>query len=349
MNDIKKIIDKLYKTRLVSDEELTLLLTSCSDENMKYLADKAFSVKIKSYGKGIYIRGLIEYSNFCKNDCLYCGIRRSNQKARRYRLSREEIILCCKYGYENGFRTFVLQGGEDMFYTDDIFCAVIEDIKKLFPDCAVTVSAGERSAESYKRLKAAGADRYLLRHETASFEHYSKLHPAEMSLDTRLECLEILKALGFQTGCGFMVGSPYQTTENIIKDIKFINEFKPHMVGIGPFIPHKDTPFANQKTGSVRLTLIILSIIRLMIPDVLLPATTALGTLDSKGQINGIMHGANVLMPNLSPAYARDKYMLYNNKLNTGIESAEELIKLKKEVEQTGSFIESGRGDSRIL
>lgn len=342
--NIEKIIGKLKNGDSLSDGEFLLLLGAEGDDANK-LFDAARKTREAVYGNDVYIRGLIEISSFCKNDCLYCGIRRSNRCAERYRLTPEEILACADAGYELGFRTFVLQGGEDAYFTDDVVCRIVEGIKKSHPDCAVTLSLGERSRESYERLRNAGADRYLLRHETADSEHYSKLHPAELTLENRMMCLKDLKELGFQTGCGFMVGSPYQTIENIVKDLRFIEEFKPHMVGIGPFIPHKDTPFGDKKAGSVDITIKCLAIVRLMLPEVLLPATTALGTLLDGGREMGILAGANVVMPNLSPADVRSKYLLYDNKLSTGVESAEGLLALNEKMKKIGCTIVCGRGD----
>ena len=326
-DDVKKIIDEI------------------NDEDMEYLAKKAREISQKRFGKKIYLRGLIEISSFCKNDCYYCGIRRGNGKAERYRLSKEDILECCKEGYRLGFKTFVMQGGEDSFYNDDVMADIVSEIRKRFPECAITLSLGEKSYESYKRLFDAGADRYLLRHETANEEHYKKLHPAEMSLENRKRCLYDLKEIGYQVGCGIMVGSPYQTTDDLTEDLKFMLELQPHMIGIGPFVKHKDTPFADKESGSVRKTLILLSIIRILFPRVLLPATTALGTMDPKGREKGILAGANVLMPNLSPVKVRKKYALYDNKICTGEESAQCKGCLQKRIESIGYEIVSERGD----
>lgn len=341
----KELIEKLYKQEELSDAELKTLIQNIDKEDISLLNKLARERCEETYGSKVYMRGLIEFTSYCKNDCLYCGLRRSNKLAKRYRLSQEDILACCKQGYELGFRTFVLQGGEDGGFTDEIFCAVIKEIKKNYPDCAVTLSLGERTAESYKKLFEAGADRYLLRHETADSEHYRKLHPAELSLETRMKCLNALKEIGYQTGCGFMVGSPYQTLDCIIKDLRFIKEFQPHMVGIGPFIPHKDTPFKDKTAGSLDLTLILLSIIRLMLPKVLLPATTALGTIDPAGREKGILAGANVVMPNLSPVNVRKKYSLYDNKICTGEEAAECVQCLKDRIAATGRVLVIAKGD----
>lgn len=339
------LIDKLLKNQTLSHDEFVKLLRDNSKETCNYLTEKAVEIRKSVYGNHVYIRGLIEISNYCKNDCYYCGIRRSNKKCERYRLNKEEILSCCEIGYPLGFRTFVLQGGEDPYYTDEILCNIIKEIKSKYPDCAVTLSLGERNKESYQKLFSAGADRYLLRHETINEKHYSELHPDNMKLSNRVECLKNLKDIGFQTGCGIMVGSPFQTIENIAEDLVFISEFKPEMVGIGPFIPHKDTPFADKTAGNVEMTCKILSIIRVMLPNVLLPATTALGSLAMGGREKGILCGANVVMPNLSPVNVREKYMLYNNKLSSGDEAAESLESLKNSIQKIGYEIVSSRGD----
>lgn len=316
-----------------------------SGQETEYLRERAAATAQRVYGKDVYVRGLIEITNYCRNDCFYCGIRRSNREADRYRLRAEEILTCCAIGHELGYRTFVLQGGEDMFFTDDVLCDIVRNIKDEFPDCAVTLSMGERSRKSYEKLFTAGADRYLLRHETAEETHYRQLHPAEMSLENRKRCLRDLKDIGFQVGAGFMVGSPYQTVENIFADLQFLREFKPHMVGIGPFIPQHTTPFANEKAGTCDMTLTLLSIIRLLLPNVLLPATTALGTIDPHGREKGIIAGANVVMPNLSPKAVREKYLLYDNKLCTGQEAAEYIEALKKSISNIGYHVVCDRGD----
>lgn len=339
------IVDNIEAKRNISLHELQLLLNG---QEAEYLRERAAATAQKFYGKDIYVRGLIEFTNYCKNDCFYCGIRRSNREADRYRLGIDEILTCCYIGYDLGYRTFVLQGGEDMFFTDDVMCHIVSGMKKRFSDCAVTLSLGERSRESYERLFAAGADRYLLRHETAKEEHYRLLHPAEMFLENRMKCLRDLKEIGFQVGAGFMVGSPYQTVENIFADLQFLRDFQPHMVGIGPFIPQHSTPFANEAAGTCDLTLKLLSIVRLLLPNVLLPATTALGTVDPAGREKGIMAGANVVMPNLSPKDVREKYMLYDNKLCTGKEAAEYIGALKHSISNIGYQIVCDRGDFKV-
>lgn len=344
MSTVKAAVDKLRRHEKVTDEELVSLLTS-EGADMAYLTEAARLTREENYGHDIFIRGLIEVSSFCKNDCLYCGIRRSNRRAERYRLTPDEIIACTDAGYALGFRTFVLQGGEDAYYTDSLLCETVRRIKSAHPDCAVTLSLGERSRESYAALRAAGADRYLLRHETADPEHYAALHPAELSFENRMRCLRDLRELGYQTGCGFMVGSPGQTVEHIVKDLRFIEAFKPHMVGIGPFIPHNDTPFKNYPAGSVNLSIKCIAVVRLQLPQVLLPATTALGSAEEGGRERGILAGANVVMPNLSPADVRSKYLLYNNKLSTGVESAEGLLTLDKKLREIGCRVVYTRGD----
>ncbi len=343
--NLKKIIDKLEETGDLSDCEFMELLESTDAETASYLAGKAAAVREKYYGKDVYLRGLIEFTNYCKNNCKYCGIRCGNKNAERYRLSHEDILSCCDIGYNLGFRTFVLQGGEDPYFDDDRLTAIVADIKKNHPDCAVTLSVGELERESYQRLFDAGADRYLLRHETADKAHYEMLHPKEMSYDHRMQCLKDLHDIGYQVGCGMMVGSPYQKTEHLLKDLRFLQEFKPEMVGIGPFIPHHDTEFAECSAGTADMTLKLLSIIRLILPDVLLPATTALGTIDPFGREKGIQAGANVVMPNLSPGNVREKYLLYDNKICTGDEAAECIRCMTARVEKVGYRVVQSRGD----
>ena len=342
---MKDIIDRLVKERDLTDEEFEKLILCEDKETTEYLASKAREVREAVYGKEVYLRGLIEFTNYCKNDCLYCGIRRSNKNAERYRLTEEQILNCCEVGYKLGFRTFVLQGGEDAYFSDDVLVPLIKEIKEKYPDCALTLSVGEREKDSYQKLFDAGADRYLLRHETADKEHYESLHPAELSFDHRIKCLWDLKEIGFQVGCGMMIGSPNQTVKHLIKDLRFLQDFKPEMVGIGPFIPHHDTPFADRETGSVDITLKLLSIIRIMLPEVLLPATTALGTADGLGREKGILAGANVVMPNLSPTDVRGKYLLYDNKICTGDEAAECIRCMTLRVQKVGYEVVQKRGD----
>ena len=338
------LIDKLESGKKLSYNEYLYLIEN-RESVRDYANKKAFAIRQKYYGNKVYIRGLIEFSNYCKNNCYYCGIRADNKNAERYRLSPDEIIECAKNGYSLGFRTFVLQGGEDLYYSDEDFCFVIKEIKKEFPDCAVTLSLGEKSFESYKKMKSAGADRYLLRHETSNPAHYKKIHPREMSFERRIECLNNLKQLGFQVGAGFMVGSPFQTNEDLAGELIFLKNFNPQMVGIGPFLPHKDTPFKEMEPGSTEMTLFLISIIRLTLPASLIPATTALGTADPLGREKGILAGANVLMPNLSPVKARKKYILYDNKICTGDEAAACISCLKQRIKKTGCEIVTDRGD----
>lgn len=343
--EIKSTINKVKQSRNISLEQLKLLLEINDDEGARFIREEAVKVCQKTYGNQVFIRGLIEFTNFCKNDCYYCGIRRSNSQADRYRLTKEQMLDCCASGYELGFRTFVLQGGEDGYFTDDKICDLVSAIKEKYPDCAVTLSIGEKSKESYKRYFDAGADRYLLRHETADEAHYKKLHPEEMSLAHRKQCLWDLKEIGYQVGCGFMVGSPGQTVETLYEDLQFIRELQPHMVGIGPFISQKDTPFADKASGTMEQTLKLLAIIRLIHPHVLLPATTALGTIHPKGRELGILSGANVVMPNLSPVNVREKYKLYDNKICTGNEAAECRYCMENRMKSIGYEVAVSRGD----
>ena len=339
------LADKLESERNLTDDEFAAVLL-CDDEGFdEYLARKARAVREKYYGKEVYLRGLIEITNICKNNCYYCGIRRDNANAERYRLSEEQILSCCDQGYELGFRTFVLQGGEDPYYTDELVVSIVSAIKERHPDCAVTLSLGEREKESYQKFFDAGAERYLLRHETADKAHYELLHPAELSFDHRMQCLRDLKEIGYQVGCGMMVGSPYQTVEHLVEDLRFLRDFKPEMVGIGPFIPHHDTPFADREAGTVDMTIRLLAIIRLLLPDVLLPATTALGTIDPRGREKGILAGANVVMPNLSPSDVRGKYLLYDNKICTGDEAAECIRCMAARIASVGYETVEARGD----
>ncbi len=341
------VIDKLIELHNLSKAEYLELLQYREDEEaVGRLQAEAVRLRKQYYGIKVFTRGLIEFTNYCKNNCYYCGIRRGNPHVNRYRLTRDEILECCRQGYGLGYRTFVLQGGEDPYYTDERMAEIIRAIKTEFPDCAITLSVGEKSCDSYRLFKEAGADRYLLRHETADESHYRSLHPAEMSLANRKQCLFDLKKLGYQVGAGFMVGSPGQTLSNIAEDLLFLQELKPEMVGIGPFIPHHDTIYAEEKAGSVDLTLFLLSVIRIMLPKVLLPATTALGTLDPRGREKGLSVGANVVMPNLSPVENRKLYELYDNKICTGEEAAECRGCLSRRVESAGYHLVEERGDA---
>lgn len=340
-----EIVDRIKETKNINKDELAFILETDKDEVIDYLHEQARKTATEIYGNDIYIRGLIEFTNYCKNNCYYCGIRRGNKNISRYRLSEEEILACCSKGYELGFRTFVLQGGEDPFYTDEMICRTLSAIKEQHPDCAVTLSIGEKSREAYEQFFKAGADRYLLRHETADAAHYGKIHPPEMSYENRIRCLHDLKEIGYQTGCGFMVGSPFQTIDTLYKDICLIKDLHPEMVGIGPFIPQSDTPFGTYASGTLEMTLRLLSVIRLIHPHVLLPATTALGTIHPEGREKGILAGANVVMPNLSPTFVRDKYLLYDNKICTGDEAAECVKCMMRRIESIGYHIAVTRGD----
>lgn len=344
---MNNLVDKLFETGDLSDDELKILIES--DKFNEPLAEAADIRRRENYGDKVYIRGLIEFTNYCRNNCYYCGIRRDNKKAERYRLTKDEILLCCDEGYRLGFRTFVMQGGEDPYYTDEMICDIVSKIKSRYPDCAVTLSIGEKPRESYQAFFDAGADRYLLRHETADPEHYGKLHPEAMSLENRKCCLFDLKEIGYQVGSGFMVGSPYQTTENLISDLRFLQKLQPDMIGIGPYITHADTPFAEFKSGDVMLTLRLVSILRLMFPYALIPSTTALGTIHPQGRELGLKAGANVVMPNLSPVSVRKLYSLYENKICTGEEAAQCRGCLERRVESAGYKIVTDIGNVKKI
>lgn len=338
-------IRKLISHSRLSHSEFTVLLKNNSQSLREILAAAADETRRKHFGTRIFIRGLIEFTNYCHNNCYYCGIRCDNKNIKRYRLTHEDILSCCHQGYLSGLRTFVLQGGEDTFFTDERMIDIITDIRNLFPDCAITLSLGERSRDSYQKLFNAGANRYLLRHETADKDHYAMLHPGSMSYKNRMNCLQELKAIGYQTGCGFMVGSPFQTIEMLAADLCFIQDFHPHMVGIGPFISHQDTPFSDKSNGILEDTLLLISILRLMLPSLLLPSTTALGTIAQDGRELGILAGANVIMPNLSPSSIRKQYSLYDNKPCTGEETLQGLQELDARIKNIGFQITVDRGD----
>ena len=340
---MKELIEKLAIEHDLTDNEWQQLIEGKYDRTLLYA--RADEIRRQNYGTDVYIRGLIEISSYCRNDCLYCGIRRSNMHAERYRLSKEQILECCKTGYRLGFRTFVMQGGEDAYFTTEYVAEIVEEIKKRYPDCAVTLSLGEREKADYQIWYDAGADRYLLRHETAGRAHYGKLHPPELSYDHRMQCLYDLKDIGYQVGCGFMVESPYQTVDDLIADMRFLRKFQPHMVGIGPFIPHHDTPFAGSSQGSLEKTLTMVALIRLTLPKALIPSTTALGTIHPRGRELGLQAGANVVMPNLSPVSVRKQYSLYDNKICTGDEAAECIECMKRRVASVGYQTAVSRGD----
>ena len=345
MSNIASLIDKLAQERDLPDQELLELITITDPTANELLAARADKMRQQYYGKKVYIRGLIEFTNYCKNNCYYCGIRAGNGQAQRYRLTKEQILDCCAEGYRLGFRTFVLQGGEDPYYTDERICDIVAAIRAQHPDCAITLSIGEKERASYQAYFDAGANRYLLRHETATPEHYAQLHPASMSLANRKRCLFDLKEIGYQVGSGFMVGSPYQTPANLLADLRFLQELEPDMIGIGPYITHEQTPFADKKSGTAEQTLRLLSILRLMFPYALLPATTALGTIHPNGRELGLKAGGNVVMPNLSPVSVRKLYELYENKICTGEEAAQCRGCLEARVRMAGYEIVTDRGD----
>ncbi len=345
MGVFETTVDRIRETRTITYDQLVYIFEHIDEEKEQYLYAQARAVAEPIFHKAVYLRGLIEFTNICKNDCYYCGIRCSNPHAERYRLTEEQILQCCDMGAKLGFKTFVLQGGEDPYYTDDRVCDIVRKLKERYPDRAVTLSIGEKEYDSYKRYYEAGADRYLLRHETANEEHYAMLHPASLSGAHRKQCLRDLKEIGYQVGCGIMVGTPHQTLQHIYEDFVFMEELQPHMIGIGPFIPHKDTPFRDEPMGSVQQTLWLLALLRLVFPKVLLPATTALGTADPMGREKGILAGANVMMPNLSPVDVREKYMLYDGKICTGDEAAECNRCMRMRVEKIGYHVEDSRGD----
>lgn len=346
---LSALLRKLKEEHSLTKKEYESLIAGRTPELAQEAAKEAVCLREKYYGNQVYMRGLIEFTNYCKNDCYYCGIRKSNQKAERYRLTEEQILECCEIGYDLGFRTFVLQGGEDPYFTTDKIAHVIREIKKDFSDCAITLSIGEQDNKTYRLWKEAGADRYLLRHETAGEEHYKKLHPEELSLANRQECLWNLKELGYQVGTGFMVGTPWQTPADLAEDFSFIEKLQPHMVGIGPFLPHKDTPFKEQEKGSLELTLFCISLLRLLLPNALLPSTTALGTIHPSGREMGIQAGGNVVMPNLSPTTVRKKYMLYDNKICTGDEAAECRFCMQNRMKRVGCDVVVDRGDHESI
>lgn len=341
----QSLLEQLAADRHLTEEQWRQLFAAYTREDLDQAVKMARDIAVANFGKTIYFRGIVEFTNFCRNDCYYCGIRCGNHNVARYRLETEDILHCCQEGYDSGFRTFVLQGGEDDYFTDVRMCAIVRAIKERWPDCAVTLSLGERSRESYQALFDAGADRYLLRHETADPAHYALLHPPRQTLENRLRCLRDLKDIGYQTGCGIMVGTPGQTPETLARDMVFMQELKPEMIGVGPFLPHRDTPFRGEKPGSVELTLFILALCRIMLPRVLLPATTALGTAEGDGRQRGVLAGCNVIMPNLSPLAVRKKYMLYDNKAGTDLTAEQGVALLRRQMEEIGYEVVVGRGD----
>ncbi len=338
-------IDILERTHTLPDEDLIDILTTSDTDTLEYLYRRGREIAQAHFGNKVFLRGLIEVSNYCRNNCYYCGLRKDNTELPRYRLSKEEILECCHEGYAIGLRTFVLQGGEDPKQNTSWIVDVVREMRTCYPDCAITLSLGEKSYETYRRLREAGADRYLLRHETFDADHYSRLHPSAMSSANRLRCLRDLKRLGFQTGTGVMIGSPGQTIDNLVQDIRFIQSLQPEMIGLGPFIPHHATPFAQEKAGTVDMTLRLISICRLILPKALIPATTALASLPGQGRLGGILAGANVVMPNLSPLSHRKDYSLYDNKAAFGSESAQGIRDLDAQLRTIGYEVTMLRGD----
>lgn len=330
----------------MESEQYRALLTMRDPQDVEYLMSQAREVAQLKFGKHVFLRGLIELSNVCRNDCLYCGIRRSNHQVARYTLTREQVLACCEQGYEIGFRTFVLQGGEWGEEQSKWIADLIAEIRQHWPDCAITLSLGEHPKETYALWREAGADRYLLRHETHNSRLYGLLHPKGMTIGNRLQCLDWLKQLGFQVGAGIMVGSPFQSLKTIVEDIQYLIEFQPHMIGIGPFIPHHDTPLRRFPAGSVEMTARLYAIMRLALPQALIPSTTAMASLSPNGRLRGILSGANVVMPNLSPEDNRKQYSLYDNKASLGAESAQGIRALADELATIGYSIDWSRGDS---
>ena len=341
----RELIEKLNRDHRLEEQEWEQIYATYTADDLDFAMTMARGIAWEHFGSTIYFRGIVEYSNYCKCDCHYCGIRCSNANVSRYRLTPEDILRCCQEGYESGFRTFVLQGGEDAWFTDERMCAIIRSIKERYPDCAVTLSLGERSRASYEALREAGADRYLLRHETADPDHYAILHPARQLFENRMRCLRDLKELGYQTGCGIMIGSPGQTAATLAKDMVFMQNFRPEMIGVGPFLPHQDTPFRDQPPGSVDTTLLALALCRIMLPKVLLPSTTALGTVEGDGRKRGVLAGCNVIMPNLSPIEVRKKYMLYDNTAGTDLTAEQGIAMLRRQMDEIGYEVVVGRGD----
>lgn len=344
---MRELVELLASGKELDATDLGQLLRSAAtDQNvLNLLRQNAVRTARKQFGLGIYIRGLIELSSYCYCDCLYCGLRRSNRSAERYRLSIDEVMECCKEGYKLGFRTFVLQGGEDGTHSDEWLEELVCRIRSRYEDVAITLSLGERGEASYLRLKRAGANRYLLRHEAANEALYESLHPKGRGLQHRLSCLEALKRCGYQTGMGMMIGVKGQTIEHLVEDLLLIRKMQPEMVGIGPFLPHHATPLGNEPAGDLQLTLATIAIVRLMLPHALIPSTTALATLTPRGRLEGILSGANVVMPNLSPSDVRAKYAIYENKASWGKEAAEGLAALESELQSIGYHIDYARGD----
>ena len=350
LSTTKNALNKLLNQEKLSVQELELIvrlqLEGSNTKALDLIEETARKRTLEVFGNKIYIRGLLEFTNYCKQNCLYCGLRHDNKHVTRYRLSENDIYSAATENYKLGFRTFVLQGGEDPYYTPFKIAEIVKHLKEILPDCAVTLSVGELSDSDYLMLFKAGADRFLLRHETADEEHFKTLHPPAQTFKNRLHCLQTLKEIGYQAGAGFMVGSPNQTPTTLAKDLYFLQNFNPAMVGVGPFIPQHDSPLRNFAPGTVDQTVYLLSIIRLLLPKTLLPATTALATLDpEKGRKRGILAGANVVMPNISPPKNRENYALYDNKLASNNESSAGLKDLQVELNSIGYEYIISRGD----
>lgn len=341
------LIDKLRRERRLRHEEYVQLLEHADGPVRAYAARAARQVARARFGEGVFVRGLIEISSFCRNDCFYCGLRRGNTALARYRLDDDRIADACRAGRDAGFRTFVLQGGEDPALDDGRVERLVRRLRAEFPDCALTLSLGERGRAAYRRWREAGADRYLLRHEAADAACYARLHPADMPHRRRMECLDALRELGYQTGAGMMAGAPGQTLADLAADLCFLERFRPEMVGIGPYLPQRDTPLAGSPPGDAARTLMLLSIVRLMLPAALIPATTALATLLADGREQGILAGANVVMPNLTPPDVREGYAIYDGKLSSGPEAAGEVPELESRLREIGYRIDYARGDFR--
>lgn len=342
---IIELIKKLNMERALSEAEWVQIFDTFDEEDLKFAMDTARDIAIERFGRKIFFRGIVEFTNICKSDCYYCGIRAGNSCVTRYRMSEDDILACCEDGYRHGFRTFVLQGGEDPYYTKDKMCCIVRSITERFPDCAVTMSIGELNKEYYQALYDAGARRFLLRHETADASHFAMLHPANQTLESRMRCLKDLKETGFQTGCGIMIGSPGQTSRHLAEDMMFMADFQPEMVGLGPFIPHSETPFRDEPAGSVERTLMVIALTRIMLPDALIPSTTALGTAEAEGRQKGVLAGCNVVMPNLSPLEFRKKYMLYDGKVGTDMSAEAGISTLRAQMEEIGYEVIVARGD----
>ncbi len=345
MSKLQNLFEKIYQTNYLTKEEITYLLQNITDADREVLYNYALKTKQAYYGNKVYLRGLIEFSNICRQDCLYCGIRASNVKVERYRLTPEEIIGCCDQGYVLGYRTFVLQSGEDLWYTEEILVALIQEIKKRYPEVAITLSIGERRVETYQSLFASGADRFLMRHETASKELYETLHPT-MRFEDRRACLNALKEIGYQVGAGFMVGLPGQTFADLAKDLRYLMELRPDMIGIGPFIPHSETPLGTETGGTLEDTLVMVALARLLIPESLIPATTALGTLHPQGRELALKAGANVVMPIITPTSVRKQYALYENKICGDDHPEDCRYCIERRIQSAGFEADLGRGDS---